>query len=101
MPTGKHYTTPTVLSSGEALKKTNFVGVLSSFAPLPAGQVQGGVTLSQEEPDGALTDVKIPPMSLVVDHQSAITFLRDEMVGDIVQAPVQLGGKAVDALQVG
>ncbi len=31
-PARKHYTTPTVLSSGEALKKTNFVGVLSNFA---------------------------------------------------------------------
>ncbi len=32
VPAGKHYTTPTVLSSGEALKKTNSVRVLSNFA---------------------------------------------------------------------
>ena len=32
VPAGKLDTTSTVLSSGEALKKTNFVGVLSNFA---------------------------------------------------------------------
>ncbi len=37
VPAGKHYTTPTVLSSGEALKKTNSVGVLSNF---PSGSLR-------------------------------------------------------------
>ena len=37
LPAGKLYTTPTVLSSGEALKKMNFVGILlnSRVSSLP------------------------------------------------------------------
>ena len=48
MLSGKLYTTPTVLSSGEALKKTNSVRVLSSFAPLPAGQDQDAASAGRD-----------------------------------------------------
>ncbi len=46
LPAGKHYTTSTVLSSGEALKKTNSVGIMLNSSPVIAPPFAPGGSLS-------------------------------------------------------
>ena len=45
VPAGKLYTTPTMLSSGEALKKTNFVGIMWNSSPVIASPFAPGGSL--------------------------------------------------------
>ncbi len=60
---GKLYTTPTVLSSGEALKKTNFVWILFNFAPVIAPPFAPGGVPSLF-PANCWSVAEIPPTPL-------------------------------------
>ncbi len=76
MWSGKHYTTSTVLPSGEGLKKMNFVCVLLNFAP---------VLTASFAPGGYLT-----PTLRVSPSPSTERGLRASEGGEVCQLPLPL-----------
>ena len=86
LPAGKLNTTSTVLSSGEALKKTNSVGVLSNFRGSSwsrfGGRSPGALCVPEARPKAGLAVLMLPAFSPLL-FQSSI----DIRHSSIINAP--------------